>query len=89
MVTTPVKLHIVVIYRPPGQLGTFVHELDMLLSSFPENGSSLVVFGDFNIHLVKPYATDFHSDLASFDHKRVITTGTQLDLATNLATNLT
>ncbi len=71
-------LHVLVIYRPPGQLGTFLEELDGLLSSFP------VVFGDFNIHLDKPYAANFHS-LASFDLKRLTTTsahksGSQLDL---------
>ncbi|XDV14498.1 hypothetical protein PO909_014740 [Leuciscus waleckii] len=83
--TTPNKIHIEVIYRPPGQLGTFVEELDVLLSSFPEDGTPLLVFGDFNIHLEKPHATDFISLLASFDLKRLITTGThksgnQLDL---------
>ncbi len=46
---------------------------------------SNLVFGDFNIHLEKPYATDFHSLLASFDLKRLTTTsthksGNQLDL---------
>jgi len=70
---------------PPGQLGSFVEEQDVMLSSFPEEGTQLVVFGDFNIHLVKSYATDFISLLASFDLKRLITTGTdksgnQLDL---------
>ncbi|XDV50661.1 hypothetical protein PO909_019679 [Leuciscus waleckii] len=83
--TTPIKIHIVVIYRPPGQLGNFVDELDVLLSTFPEDGTPLLVFGDFNIHLEKPHATDFTSLLASFDLKRLITTathksGNQLDL---------
>ncbi|XDV10891.1 hypothetical protein PO909_000002 [Leuciscus waleckii] len=67
------------------KLGNFVEELDVLLSSFPEDGTPLLVFGDFNIHLEKPHATDFISLLASFDLKRLITTGThksgnQLDL---------
>ncbi len=84
-VTAPVKLHVVVIYHPPGQLGTFLEELDGLLSSFPEDGSPLIVFGDFNIHLDRPYAANFHSLLASFDLKRLTTTsthksGSQLDL---------
>ncbi len=85
-VTAPIKLQIVVIYRPPGQiLATFLEELDGLLSSFMEDGTSLLVFGDFNIHLDRPYATDFHSLLASFDLKRLTTTsthksGNQLDL---------
>ncbi len=57
----------------------------ILLSSFMEDGTPLLVFGDFNIHLEKPYATDFHSLLASFDLKRLTTTsthksGNQLDL---------
>ncbi len=52
-VNAPVKLHVVVIYCPSGQLGTFLEELDGLLSSFPEDGSPLIVFGDFNIHLNK------------------------------------
>ncbi|KAI2656683.1 hypothetical protein H4Q32_020662 [Labeo rohita] len=75
-VTAPIKFHIVVIYRPPGQLGTFLDELDGLLSSFQEDGTPLLVFGDFNIHLDKPYAADFHSLLASFDFKRLVTTST-------------
>ncbi len=85
-VTAPIKLQIVVIYRPPGQiLATFLEELDGLLSSFMEDGTPLLVFGDFNIHLDRPYATDFHSLLASFDLKRLTTTsthksGNQLDL---------
>ncbi len=45
----------------------------------------LVVFDDFNIHLDKLYAANFHSLLASFDLKRLTTTsthksGSQLDL---------
>ncbi len=76
-VIAPIKLQIVVIYRPPGQtLASFLEELDGLLSSFVEDGTPLLVFGDFNIHLEKPYATDFHSLLASFDLKRLATTST-------------
>ncbi len=51
-------------------------KLDGLLSSFIEDDTSLLVFGDFNIHLDKPYATDFHSLVASFDLKRLTTTNT-------------
>ncbi len=85
-VIAPIKLQIVVVYRPPGQiLATFLEELDGLMSSFMEDGTPLLVFGDFNIHLDKSYATDFHSLLASFDFKRLTTTsthksGNQLDL---------
>ncbi len=71
----PIKLQIVVIYCPPGQiLAPFLEELDGLLSSFMEDGPLLLVFDDFNIHLEKPYATDFHSLLASFELKRLTTT---------------
>ncbi len=85
-VIAPIKLQIVVIYRPPGQtIAPFLEELDGLLSSFMEDGTPILDFGDFNIHLEKPYATDFHSLLASFDLKRLTTTsthksGNQLDL---------
>ncbi len=64
-VMAPMQLQIVVIYRHPGQiLAPFLEELDGLLSSFMEDGTPLLVFGDFNIHLEKPYATDFHLLLA-------------------------
>ncbi len=50
---------------PPGQIiAPFLEELDRLLSSFMKDGTPLLVFADFNIHLEKPYATDFHSLLA-------------------------
>ncbi len=85
-VIAPIKLQIVVIYRPPGQIiAPFLEELHGLLSSFMEDGTLILVFGDFNLPLEKPYATDFHSLLASFDLKRLTTTsthksGNQLDL---------
>ncbi len=84
-ITYPLKMYFVVVYRPPGPLGNFVEELDVLLSTFPEDGTPLVILGDFNIHLDKPQAVDFHTLLASFDLKRVLTTathksGNQLDL---------
>ncbi len=85
-VMAPIQLQIVVIYRPPGQIpAPFLEELDGLLFSFMEDGTPLLVFGDFNIHLEKPYATNFHSLLASFDLKRLTITsthksGNQLDL---------
>ncbi len=85
-ITHPAKIHFVVVYRPPGQLGNFLEELDVLLSNFPEDGTPLVLLGDFNIHLEKPQATDFNTLLTSFDLKRVSTTAThksdnQLDLS--------
>ncbi len=33
-ITHPAKIHVVVVYRPPGQLGNFLEELDVLLSNF-------------------------------------------------------
>ncbi len=56
-----------------------------LLSSFMEDGTPLLVFGDFNIHLEKPYATDFQFAPSFIDLKRLTTTsthksGNQLDL---------
>ncbi len=76
-VTAPIKLQIVVIYRPPGQtLAPFLERLDGVLSSFMEDGIPLVIFDDFNIHIEKPYATDFHSLLASFDLERLTITST-------------
>jgi len=43
-----------------------LEELDVLLSSLPKDGTPLVVLGDFNIHLEKPQAVDFHTLLALF-----------------------
>ncbi len=40
-ITHPAKIHFVVVYRPPGQLGNFLEELDVLLSNFPEDGTPL------------------------------------------------
>jgi len=48
----------------------------MLLSSFPEEGTPLVSLGDFNIHLEKPHAADFHTLIASFYLKQVSTVAT-------------
>ncbi len=72
-ITYPLKIHFVVVYWPPGPLGNFVEELDVLRSNFPEDGTPLVILGDFNIHLEKSQAADFHTLLASFDLKRVLT----------------
>ncbi len=59
------------INRPPGPQGNFLDELDVLLLTFPEDDTPLVMLGDFNIHLDTPQAADFHTLLASFDLKRV------------------
>ncbi|XP_064179099.1 uncharacterized protein LOC135248407 [Anguilla rostrata] len=66
-VTHPSNLFISVIYRPPGPLGNFLEELDILLSSFPENGAPLILLGDFNIHLEASQSAAFLPLLHSFD----------------------
>ncbi len=75
-ITYPLKIHFVVVYRPPGPLGNFVEELHVLLSNFPEDGTPLFIHGEFDIHLDKPQAADFHTLLTSFDLKRVSTMAT-------------
>ncbi|XP_062849116.1 uncharacterized protein LOC134311405, partial [Trichomycterus rosablanca] len=52
-VTFPITLHVIVIYRPPGALGDFIGELDVLLSFFPSDGTPLTVLGDFNLPSVQ------------------------------------
>ncbi|KAM9572179.1 uncharacterized protein ACWYII_003300 [Salvelinus alpinus] len=47
-VTSPFKLNILIIYRPPGSLGEFINELDALISSFPEDGSPLTVLDEIS-----------------------------------------
>ncbi|KAJ8391275.1 hypothetical protein AAFF_G00095420 [Aldrovandia affinis] len=42
-----------------GPLGCFLDELDTLLSSFPEDGTPLILLGDFNIHLEAPQSAAF------------------------------
>ncbi len=74
-ITHPAKIHVVVVYRPPGQLGDF-GGVGCVTVKLPEDGTPLVLLGDFNIHLEKPQATDFNTLLTSFDLKRVSTTAT-------------
>src|SRR4029434_9061679 len=92
MVTAPVIAYVVVIYRPPGQLGDFVHELDTLLSSIPEHECPMLILCDMNIHLDNPNSADFRTLVRSFDLQRVPTppthkAGKELDLI--LARNCT
>ncbi len=56
-----IKIHFVVVYHPLDQLVNSLEELDLLLSNFPEDGTPLVLLGDFNIHLEKPQAADFNT----------------------------
>ncbi|XP_062292965.1 uncharacterized protein LOC133997409 [Scomber scombrus] len=82
LVTAPVKAYVVVIYRPPGQLGDFLHELDTMLSSIPEHECPMLVLGDMNIHLDSASSVDFLSLVHSFDLRQVPThkAGKELDL---------
>ena len=66
-VSLPTKLNIVVIYRPPGALGSFLDELDTLLSAFPDDGTPLVILGDFNLKPVTLQSASFRNFLSSFD----------------------
>ncbi len=84
-VMAPIKLQIVVIYRPPGQiLAPFLEELDGLLSSFMGWNSTLS-FWRFQHSSRKALCYRLSFALASFDLKRLTTTsthksGNQLDL---------
>ena len=65
-ITQPVPLIIIVLYRPPGTLGNFLEELDALISLFPEDGTPLILQGDFNLPTAEKYLP-VTSLLASFD----------------------
>ena len=85
MLTDPIKAFLIVLYRPPGPLADFVEELDMLLCSLPDDGTPLILLGDFNIHLEGTQGVDFKSLLTSFDLTLLNTpathqAGKQLDL---------
>ncbi|XP_047015662.1 uncharacterized protein LOC108275562 isoform X2 [Ictalurus punctatus] len=56
-----------------GQLGKFIDEFDMLLSTIPNDGTPLLVLGDFNIHLDKPHAAYFLALLPTVDLKQFTT----------------
>ncbi|KAJ8401198.1 hypothetical protein AAFF_G00387800 [Aldrovandia affinis] len=71
--------------RPSGPLGSFLDEMDALLSAFPEDGTPVLLLGDFNLQLESSQASAFLPLLQSFDftmaespstHKA----GNQLDL---------
>ena len=46
---------------------SFLDELDTLLSSFPEDGTPLILLGDFNIHLEASHSAAFLPLLHSFN----------------------
>ena len=54
-ISQPVCLTLIVLYRPPGSLGDFLEELDALISSFPEDGTPLILLGDFNLPTADKY----------------------------------
>ncbi|KAK3514194.1 hypothetical protein QTP70_009110 [Hemibagrus guttatus] len=65
-VTSPIKLFIIVIYRPPGPLGDFLEEMDTLLSVFPSDSTPLTVLGDFNLPSDKLHSSGLLALLNSF-----------------------
>ena len=71
MITDPFKLYLVVIYRPPGQLGSFVNELDILLSELPMDKCPLLILGDMNIHTDNSLSAHFLPLLYSFNLNHV------------------
>ena len=80
-----IKLSIVVIYFPPGPLRDFNDEMDALLSCFPEDGTPIVILGDFNIlpeKLHSPELTNFFTtfDLTLTPSPPTHRAGNQLDL---------
>ncbi|KAJ8398045.1 hypothetical protein AAFF_G00431220 [Aldrovandia affinis] len=84
-VTVPCKLHIIVLYRPLSPLGSFLDEMDALLSAFPEDGTPVLLLGDFNLLLDTPQSYAFLPLLQSFDFTMAESTsthkaGNQLDL---------
>ena len=79
------KLNIVVIDRPPGPLCDLFDEMDALLSCSPDDGTPLIVLGDFSIHHEKLHASEFTNFFSSFDLTLppcppIHWTGNQLDL---------
>ena len=77
--------NIVVISLPPGPLGNFSDEMDALLSCCPDDGTSLVVLGDFNTppeKLHSPELIDFFStsDLTLSPSPLTHRAGNQLNL---------
>ncbi|KAJ8383905.1 hypothetical protein AAFF_G00213680 [Aldrovandia affinis] len=53
--------------RPTGPLGSFLDEMDALLSAFPEDGTPVLLLGDFNLPLETSLASAFLPLLQSFD----------------------
>ncbi|KAJ8396476.1 hypothetical protein AAFF_G00017820 [Aldrovandia affinis] len=53
--------------RPTGPLASFLDKMDALLSSFPEDGTPVLLLGDFNLLLDTPQSSAFLPLLQSFD----------------------
>ena len=67
-VSHPSKLYILVLCCPPGPLGCFLDELDTLLSSLPEDGTPVILLGDFNVPPESHQSSSVTSLLQSFAH---------------------
>ena len=62
-----IKLFIVVIYHPPDPLCDFYDEMDAILTCFPENGTPLIILGDFNVLLKKLHSPELTTFFTTFD----------------------
>ena len=94
LVTAPVNIFMVVVYRQPGQLGDFLDIQDTLLSSIPKHDYPIMVPGDMNIHLDSPNSSDFLTLMHLFERQLVCSPPThkackELDLTRNCALSVT
>ena len=80
-VTLPFTLNTVVIYHPPGPLCDFFDEMDTLLRCSPDDGTPLVVLGDFNIHPEKLHSSEFTSSPRVTSHSPPSTLHSTLSLS--------
>ncbi len=79
-VTAPVKLPCCSHLSASWSIGHLPRRAGFSCPHSPRIAAHLV-FGDFNIHLDRPYAVNFHSLLTSFDLKRLTTTSTHKSVA--------
>ena len=75
-------MRIAVIYRPPGtSCSAFIDEFTSFLEDTALGGDSLVIAGDFNIHMDTPtqtYPKKFSELCAAFDHTQHVTFPTHI-----------
>ena len=82
------RLHLVVLYRPPGPYSQFLEEFGEFLSDIITHSDEIVIIGDFNIHLNKaddPLCKAFLALLDTFGfiqsvHEPTHSSGNTLDL---------